>query len=121
MIFAISQAKPKASSVLAQFCGISRRCGSISCVRPGFGKGEQGVRGVLYGGDKLIQALENGRSRKLIDRVPTVRGGFILCGRVASCHSPDCFPCCVKTRCTSSCSMARVSLQALNPKALSSA
>ena len=32
-----------------------------------FGKGEQGVRVVLYGGDKLIQALENGRSRKLID------------------------------------------------------
>lgn len=86
-----------------------------------FGKGEQGVRVVLYGGDKLVQTLENGRSCELIDRIPTMRGGFILCGRVASCHSPNCFPCCVKTRCISSCSMALVSLQALNPKALSSA
>lgn len=85
------------------------------------GKGKQEVRIVLNQGNELVQTLENGRSRKLIDRIPTVRGGFILYGRVASCHSPDCFPWCVKTRCTSSCNMARVSLQALNPKALSSA
>ena len=57
-----------------------------------FGKGEQEVRVVLDGGDKLIQTLKNRGSGKLIGRIPAVRGSFILCGRAASTHSPDCTP-----------------------------
>ena len=86
-----------------------------------FGEREQEVGGVPDRWDKLIQTLIDGRSGELIDRIPTFGGGVILYGSAASVHSPDCAPLWGKIRCTSSCSMARVSLQALKPKALSRA
>lgn len=58
-----------------------------------FGEGKQEVRVVLDGGDTLVQALDDGRSGKLIDRIPTV-GSVILNGRTAPGHSPDFFPDC---------------------------
>lgn len=93
----------------------------LSCAMRGYCGREQKVGIVLDHWDILIQTLDDGTGNKLVDRIPTWGGGVILHGRAASAHSPDCAPLWGKTRCTSSCSMARVSLQALKPKALSRA